>query len=81
MMEARTLIETVIKALVDDEGAVAVNEVHGMGTTIFEVSVHKKDFGKVIGRQGAHIQAIQLLLEATAKKLQRRYSLDLIEPA
>jgi predicted RNA-binding protein YlqC (UPF0109 family) len=49
------------------------------GVTIFELRVHPTDVGKVIGRQGATIQALRALLQVAAAKQGRRCTLELIE--
>ncbi|HBR21623.1 MAG TPA: RNA-binding protein, partial [Nitrospiraceae bacterium] len=48
----KELIEKMAKALVDKPEDVAVSEVEGEKTTVFELRVAQTDLGKVIGKQG-----------------------------
>ena len=75
----KDLILTIAKSLVDKPDEVALNEIHGGETTIFELHVAKDDVGKVIGKQGQTAKAIRALLNATATKLNKRAVLEIIE--
>ena len=62
-------LDFVVKGLVDRPDAVQITPVERNGMTIYELRVHPTDMGKIIGRQGATINAIRaLLLVGTAKK-------------
>ena len=45
----KELIEHIVKALVDNPDKVAVNEIDGEKSIIFELRVGEGDLGKVIG--------------------------------
>lgn len=78
----RTLIESIARALVDDESAVRVDLVEGDNTTIFELRVAQADVGKVIGKEGRMAKAMRDILYCTKAKFgRRRFQLDIIEPA
>lgn len=62
-------LDYVVKGLVDRPDAVQITPVDRNGMTVYELRVHPTDMGKIIGRQGATINAIRaLLLVGSAKK-------------
>jgi predicted RNA-binding protein YlqC (UPF0109 family) len=75
----KTLVENIAKALVDAPGEVVVKEVAGEHATIFELRVAESDLGKVIGKQGRTARSIRTLLGAVGTKLNRRFSLEILE--
>lgn len=75
----KTLVEEIAKALVDSPEGVAVNEVAGEHATVFELRVADGDLGKVIGKQGRTARSIRTLLGAVGTKLNRRFSLEILE--
>ncbi len=77
----KELLELIAKALVDNPDEVAVSEVGGEQTIIFELRVAKEDFGKVIGKQGRTVRAIRTIMSAAGMKLGKRFHLEIIEPS
>jgi predicted RNA-binding protein YlqC (UPF0109 family) len=75
----RTLVEHIAKALVDVPDEVVVQELEGEQSTVFELRVAAGDLGKVIGKQGRTARSIRTLLGAVGTKLNRRYSLEILE--
>ncbi|MDQ2773541.1 MAG: KH domain-containing protein [Acidobacteriota bacterium] len=75
----KTLVEDIAKALVDVPGSVVVNEIAGEHATVFELRVAEGDLGKVIGKQGRTARSIRILLGAVGTKLDRRFSLEILE--
>lgn len=75
----KTLVEEIAKALVDIPNEVVVNEVAGEQATVFELRVAESDLGKVIGKQGRTAKSIRTLLGAVGTKLNRRFSLEILE--
>lgn len=75
----KTLVEEIARALVDTPGEVVVNEVAGEHATVFELRVADSDLGKVIGKQGRTARSIRTLLGAVGTKLNRRFSLEILE--
>lgn len=75
----RALLEEIAKALVDVPSQVVVNEVAGEQATVFELRVADGDLGKVIGKQGRTARSIRTLLGAVGSKLNRRFSLEILE--
>ena len=75
----KQLIEYLVKALVDEPEQVEVNEVAGEQTTVVELKVAKSDLGKVIGKQGRTARSIRTLLTAAGTKINRRFTLEILE--
>ncbi len=75
----RSLIEDIAKALVDNPEEVAVSEVDGERTTVFELRVATSDLGKVIGKQGKTARSMRTILSAAGTKLGKRCVLEILE--
>jgi predicted RNA-binding protein YlqC (UPF0109 family) len=75
----KTLVEDIAKALVDAPEGVVVQELTGEHATVFELRVAEGDLGKVIGKQGRTARSIRTLLGAVGTKLNRRFSLEILE--
>jgi predicted RNA-binding protein YlqC (UPF0109 family) len=75
----KDLVEEIAKALVDVPEEVAVREVQGEQATLLELRVAPGDLGKVIGKQGRTARSIRTLLGAAGMKLNRRFTLDILE--
>lgn len=78
-MGMRELVEEIAKALVDIPAEVVVKEVQGEQTTVLELRVAPSDLGKVIGKQGRTARSIRTLLGAVGMKLNRRFTLEILE--
>jgi len=79
MAGMKELVEDIAKALVDIPEDVAVREVQGEQATLLELRVAPSDLGKVIGKQGRTARAIRTLLGAAGMKMNRRFTLDILE--
>jgi len=76
----RELLEYLARQLVDDAGAVAVEEFEeDDGTLILELSVAADDYGRVIGRGGRTANALRTVVKAAAVKENRRVLVDIVE--
>lgn len=64
----KSLIEILVKALVDNPDAVNVEEVDEGESVTYEVSVDPEDLGKVIGKQGRVANALRTVAKAAALK-------------
>lgn len=64
----KQLVETIVKALVDDPEEVVISEVAGEQVVTYEIKVGQKDTGKVIGKQGRTAQAIRTIIRAASAK-------------
>lgn len=75
----KQLIEDIAKALVDLPDEVTVHALEGEQTTVLELKVAPSDLGKVIGKQGRTARSIRTILGAASMKLNRRFTLEIIE--
>ena len=79
MSEIKNLVQDIAKALVDIPEQVSVREVEGEQVTVLELRVAPSDLGKVIGKQGRTARSIRTLLGAAGMKLNRRFTLEILE--
>ena len=79
MAGIKELVEDIAKALVDIPDEVSVREVEGEQVTVLELRVAQSDLGKVIGKQGRTARSIRTLLGAAGMKLNRRFTLEILE--
>ena len=75
----KQLIEDIAKALVDIPEEVHVKELQGEQTTVLELKVAPSDLGKIIGKQGRTARSIRTILGAASMKLNRRFTLEILE--
>ncbi|MBY0504666.1 MAG: KH domain-containing protein [Bryobacteraceae bacterium] len=75
----KQLVEDIAKALVDMPEEVSVRELNGEQVTVLELKVSPTDLGKVIGKQGRTARSIRTLIGAASMKLNRRYTLEILE--
>ena len=75
----KELVTEIAKALVDIPDEVTVREVAGEQVTVLELRVAPSDLGKVIGKQGRTARSIRTLLGAAGMKLNRRFTLEILE--
>ena len=75
----KQLIEDIAKALVDIPEEVAVRVVEGEQVTVLELRVAASDLAKVIGTQGRTARSIRTILGAAGMKLNRRFTLEILE--
>ena len=78
-MNIKELVEEIAKALVDLPDEVVVREILGEHTIVLELRVAPTDLGKVIGKQGRTARSIRTLLGAAGMKLDRRFTLEILE--
>jgi len=75
-------VQDTVKLIVDHPEEVSVNKIESSRSIVLEVRVHRDDRGKVIGRKGATIVALRVLVSAmkkTQNKDNRRVILELVE--
>lgn len=75
----KELVELMVKSLVDRPEDVVVTEVEGQHSCVIELKVAKEDIGKVIGKKGAHAQALRTIIAAAGGKRKKRYVLEILE--
>lgn len=73
------LLETLVKALVEDPDAVRVEELEEDGDLVYEITVAEDDLGRVIGRRGRVANAIRTVAKAAAVRLDRRVVVEILD--
>ncbi|GGF80534.1 KH domain-containing protein [Paenibacillus albidus] len=72
------LVAVIAKALVDHPEDVAVRTVEKDHLTVYELSVHPEDVGKVIGKQGRIAKALRTVVTSAAVKSDKRVTVDIL---
>ena len=76
----QSLIETVVKMLVDKPDEVNVEAVESDQTIIYELTVGDGDYVKVIGKKGRNVSALRtILFSINAKEGGKRARLEVID--
>lgn len=75
----KEILETIITTLVSDKEAVAIKQIDGEQSVIFEVKVAEADMGKVIGKQGVIAKSIRTIMKAAASKENKRVSVEFLD--
>jgi uncharacterized protein len=78
-VKMKELIMNIGQALVDNPEHVAVVEISGEHSIIYELKVAKTDIGKIIGKQGRTAEAIRTIVQAASGKLKKRITLAILE--
>jgi len=75
----KTLVEYIIKCIVEKKEEVDVKAIEGEKSIMLEVKVAKEDMGKVIGKEGRTIKSIRTILAAAATKLGKKVMVELVQ--
>jgi len=75
----KNLLTVIAKHMVDYPDQVSVREINGENTIVLELTVAKKDLGKIIGAKGRNIGAIRAIIKAASGKIHKRIVVELIE--
>ncbi|HOD06559.1 MAG TPA: KH domain-containing protein [Myxococcota bacterium] len=75
----RELVETIVRAIVDNEDAINLSVIESGSTIIIELRVAKEDMGKVIGRDGSMAWALRTLVINAAAKYRKRAVLQILD--
>ena len=73
------LLEFLVRSLVEDPGAVVVEEMEEDGDLVYEITVAEDDLGRVIGKGGRVANAIRTIAKAAAVRLNRRVIVDILD--
>ena len=74
----KELVETIVRALVDDPDKVHINETAGESVVILEITVSPDDVGKVIGKEGRIANAIRTVVKAAAAKESKMVTVEIV---
>jgi predicted RNA-binding protein YlqC (UPF0109 family) len=72
------LLSYIVKHLVDDPEAVEISEQPGRRVTVYEISVARGDWGKVIGKEGRIANAIRTVAKAAAVQTQEHIAVEIM---
>jgi len=68
----KSLLETIVKPLIDNPHELSVREVLEDHSVTYLVTVHPDDMGKVIGKQGRIAKAIRTVVYAAGSQLDKK---------
>ena len=74
----KSMIEYLVKALVDEPEQVSITEQPGEDSTTYEVHVAPSDLGKVIGKQGRIANALRTVAKAVAMKDKKKIYVEIV---
>ncbi len=78
MISVETLVEYIVKELVNEKEQVNVTRVERDDAVVIEVRVAQEDMGKIIGKQGKIARAIRTVVKAASTKEEKRVIVDII---
>jgi len=73
-------IEYLVKSFVENPQDVTVTRIAGSRSPIYELKVNQSDMGKVIGKHGQTIEAIQTIVHVASQRNERGAKLVLLNP-
>ena len=75
----KQLIETIVSSLVDHPESISISTMEEEDKITYQLSVHKEDMGKVIGKQGRVAKAIRTVIYAAGSTQQKKIYLEISE--
>jgi predicted RNA-binding protein YlqC (UPF0109 family) len=75
----QTLIETIVKPLVDNPEDVRVEKDENSSRIVYKLSVNPEDRGKVIGKQGRVAKAIRTIVYSASGHHKKRTYVDILD--
>lgn len=75
----KSVLEMMIKTLVDNSEEVSINEIQKEKLIVYEVKVAKEDMGKIIGKDGKNAKAIRTIIRAIGSKEQKKVTVEFID--
>lgn len=74
----KQLLTELVQAIVESPEEVVVNEKSSGDTVVLELSVAKRDMGRVIGREGKIAKSIRTVMRAAAMRENKRVIVDIV---
>lgn len=74
----KQMLIDLVKAIVDHPEEVVVNERISGDTVVLELTVAKRDMGRVIGREGKIAKSIRTVMRAQAARENKRVIVDIL---
>ena len=75
----KSLVEYIVKCIVDNKESVEVKQIEGEKSIVIEVKVAQEDMGKVIGKEGRTIKAIRTVMGVAATKIGKKVMVELMQ--
>ena len=75
----RDWLESFIKAIVVEPDQVSVGQSEGVMTVVFQLKVAAGDYGRVKGRRGRMISALQSVVGLAGVRERKRYVVELLD--
>ena len=81
MREIDKTLRLLLNHLVDFPDHVDIISTVTENTAIYEIKVHDKDLGKVLGKKGIHADALRTILAAIYGKHRKKLHLQVLDPS
>ena len=81
MREIDKTLKQMLDLLVDYPDHINIKSTITDNTAIYEIKVHDKDLGKVLGKKGAHADALRTILAAIYGKQRKKLHLQVLDPS
>jgi len=73
-------LEAIVRPLLQDPESLTINQIQDPMGVLLTISVAPRDMGRVIGKAGAHIQAMRTLMHMYGLISSAKISLKVLEP-
>ncbi len=73
------LLNFIVKSIVSKTEKVQIFQTEGKKTTLYEIKIDKDDIGKIIGKNGSTLEAINTLLSVASVKNNKKSVLEIID--
>lgn len=80
MVEDKTFVEAIIRAIVANPNDVRIDRIVDERGVLLTVNVNPSDIGYVIGKRGQTVNAIRTLAKVVGAKNNARVNLKIVEP-
>lgn len=77
-MDMKQMLLDLVRAIVDRPDEVSVEERISGNTVVLELTVAKRDMGRVIGKEGRIAKSIRTVMRAAAVKENKRIVVDIL---
>lgn len=75
----KKLLDFIVKSIVSKTENVEIFQTEGKKTTLYEIRIDKDDIGKIIGKNGSTLEAINTLLSVASVKNNKKSVLEIID--
>lgn len=75
----KKLLDFIVKSIVNKPENVEIFQAEGKKTTLYEIRIDKDDIGKINGKNGTTLEAINTLLSVASVKNNKKSVLEIID--